>query len=99
MIWRRLKHFCRNGYDIKNTEFYNTIDDIYVDAQYISHYGDIPSVRMAINELNNNPNAPFNIKVIISPHTQKEIDLKKRLKIKNKYKCEFKQGHFVLNFD
>lgn len=99
MICRRIKHFSRNGYDIKNTEFYNTLDDLYVDAQYISHYGDIPSVRMALNELNNYPNAPFDIKVIISPHTQKEIDLKKRLKNKNKYRCEFKHGHFVVSFD
>jgi len=87
---KKIKHFCRNGYNI---------NDLYEDALMISHYGDIPSVRKCISELNQYPNKIQDIKCIISPYTQKELDLKQKLRRQRIYKCEIKHGHFVVRFD
>jgi len=95
---KRIKHFCRNGYNIDITDYQN-INDLYEDALMISHYGDIPSVRKCISELNKYPNKIQDINCIISPYTQKELDLKKKLRQQRIYKCEIKQGHFVVRFD
>ena len=98
LITKKIKHFCRNGYNIDITDYQN-INDLFEEALMISHYGDIPSVRKAITELNRYPHKVQEINCIISPYTQNEIDLKNKLRQSKIYKCEIKQGHFLVRFD
>ena len=95
---KKIKHFCRNGYDISLTEYKN-INELYRDADYVKKFGSIPSVRKAIKELNEYPYKPRNIDVDIPLHVKKELEIKANLKKKNQFKLEVKKGHFVVKFD
>ncbi len=95
---KKIKHFCRNGFDISFSE-YKTIDELYRDADYVKKFGAIPSVRKAIKELNEYPNRPRRIDVNIPLHVKKELEIKSKLKKKNNFSLEVKKGHFLLRFD
>ena len=96
---KKVNHYCENCYDI-DLSLYTNIQEVYNDADIIKHHGDIPIVRKTIRKLMNDPNKLYNIKPILSPHVQHDIDLKKSLNKKTShYKCEVKHGTFILTFD
>jgi len=95
---KKIKHFCRNNYDISLSE-YNNIDQLYRDADYVKKFGAIPSVRKAIKELNEYPHKPREIVVDIPLHVKKELEIKAKLKKKNQFKLEVKKGHFIIKFN
>jgi len=95
---KKIKHFCRNGFDISLSE-YKTIDELYRDADYVKKFGAIPSVRKAIRELNEYPNKPKYIDVNIPLHVEKELEIKSKLRKKNQFKLEVKKGEFLVKFD
>jgi len=97
-ICKKIKHFCRNNYCIKLTD-YTDIQDLYKDARYIQNYGAIPSVRKALKELNQNPNKPETINPFIPDHIKKELDIKMKLKAKNKFHFQIKKGLFNITFN
>tara|TARA_R100000951_G_scaffold113411_2_gene115364 strand:- start:1747 stop:2292 length:546 start_codon:yes stop_codon:yes gene_type:complete len=97
-ICKKIKHLYKNGFLICASE-YNNINEVFKDADYICNYGDIPSVRKAIRDLNKCDLVLQDYKPIISDMVKKELDTKIRMKKTNQYKCEFKHGHFVLKFD
>ncbi len=95
---KKIKHFCRNNYDISLSEYKN-IDELYRDADYVKKFGAIPSVRKAIKELNEYPHKPREIVVDIPLHVKKELEIKAKLKKKNQFKLEVKKGHFIIKFN
>ena len=49
-ICKKIKNYCKKGIHFNN--HYCDIEDVYKDANYIKHYGDIPSVRKCLRDLN-----------------------------------------------
>ncbi len=94
LICKQIKHYSRNYYNINISEFKDE-DDMRRNAIYISQYGDIPSVRKALKELN--MKCP-DIKPYISPMVQKQLDMKHKLKQKNKGVFQHRTGKFLLEF-
>ncbi len=96
-ICKKIKHFCRNNFNINLTE-YEDIDELHNDALYVSDYGSIPSVRKAIREYNE---CSFlnNIEVNIPQHVIKELEIKNKLKQKNSFVFQHKKGQFLVKFD
>ena len=97
-ICKRIKHYCRNGLDTA-TNGYDSIEDVYSEAEYIKKYGNIPSVRKALRELNSQDCLLYIIEPVISPHVVKELAQKEELKKRGKYKYTYKRGTFCLSFD
>ena len=97
-ICKKIKHFCRNGYQLNLTD-YKSIDMLYREAKYICRFGGIPSVRKAIRELNEYHDKPTNLEVDIPLHIQKELEIKDKLKRKNNFVFEIKKGEFLVKFD
>ena len=81
----------------KNKSFINTCFkteyELDIQVRYISMFGDIPTVRRAINELNKMIDTKYNIH--ISPKINFEIARKEKLK-KNNSIIHFKYGKFTL---
>ena len=96
-LCKRIKHYCRNGFH-DNINGFRTIQDVYEKAEYIKPYGDIPSVRKAIRELNNQHYKLYNIEPIISKHIQQELDNKHKLKSNGCYKLEIKHHKVIVSF-
>ena len=94
---KKIKHFCRNGYNVSFTD-YPTIDDVYNDAVYIKPYGDIPSVRKALIELNDNPHKPYCIDPVISPYCLRELEMRHKLKQSKKIIFKYEVGKFFIEF-
>ena len=94
---KKIKHYCRNGCYIENTDYKNK-DELLQDINCIKNHGSIPSVRKAIKEYNMNP-IKDKIDIYIPPHILKEIEMKNKLKEKGKNLFKYHKGHFLLKFD
>ncbi len=94
---KKIKHYCRNGYYLENTD-YKDKEEILNDIDCIKNHGAIPSVRKAIKEYNMNP-INKQVDIYIPPHILKEIEIKDKLKQKGKNLFKYHKGHFELKFD
>ena len=97
-ICKKIKHYCRNGSDME-INGYKDISGVYEDAEYIKRYGDIPSVRKSLRELNKQYNRLYEIEPVVSPHVKKQLEQKECLRQKGLFKYGVEHGHFVLVFD
>jgi len=97
-ICKKIKHFCRNNYCIEFTD-YADIHELYKEARYIQKYGGVPSVRKALKELNQYPQKTETIDPHIPDHIIKELDIKQKLKSKNKFQFKVSKGEFYVTFD
>lgn len=98
LISKKIKQYCRSNFNIEATD-YKTIQELYQDAKYISNFGEIPSVRMAIKELNSNPQKLYHLDIYIPPLVQRELDMRKKLKVKILTSLKVHEGNFVITFD
>jgi hypothetical protein len=92
-----IKHYCRNGYYLQNTD-YNNDDDILEDINVVKIHGAIPSVRKAIKEYNMNP-IKDKVDIYIPPHILKEMEIKNKLKEKGNNLFKHHKGNFTIKFD
>ena len=90
--------YCKNGYYLSHSPFID-FDEMIVKANHIANYGDIPSVRKAIEGLNEDIKLKNKIKVIMSSRMKKKIERKKRVKQKYKGGLEVKEGLTWVYFD
>ena len=97
-ICKKIKHFCRNRYDISHTD-YKSLNHLYQDADYIKEYGCIPSVRKALRELNKYPEKPYEWVANIPPHIKLELDRKDKLKKDGCFRFIKTYGSYILTFD
>ena len=97
-ICKKIKHFCRNGYDIKITD-YKSLNHLFNDADYIKGYGCIPSVRKCLKELNKYPDKPCEWVANIPPHIKLELDKKEKLKKQGNIPFKVTHGKYVISFD
>ena len=90
--------YCNNGYNVDMSVF-NDFTEIELQIRDISKYGDIPSVRRAIKLFNKDPKLKEEINPIISNRVKREINLKKKNKVKKYYGIIVKHGSFEITFD
>ncbi len=90
--------YCNNDFFLSTSPFLDH-DDMIKKAKYISAYGDIPSVRKAIDKLNRDPKVKESIELFMTTKCKKKIERKKRLIQKQKNILTIKRGNFVVRFD
>ena len=99
LIAKKINQYCELGFDLEGS-IYCDLKHIYNDADKIAPYGDIPIIRKTLRRLMNDPKKLYNIKPIISPHIQHDLDIKRSLCKKNCImKCHVKKGKFVVTFN
>ena len=69
------------------------------DVDMICEFGDSPSVRKAIEWINNDPNINEKYFPIISEAVKKKLEEKKTMKSVVNGKLRVRYGHFVIRFD
>lgn len=90
--------YCTNGYNVDMSVF-NDFIEIDLQLRDIAIHGDIPSVRRAIRLFNKDPNIKEKIDPIISNRVKKELELKKKYKVKTYYGLISKKGEFLISFE
>lgn len=90
--------YSKNGFYLSHSPFLDW-DEMIVKAKQISQYGDIPSVRRAIELLNKDPKLNEKIEVMMSSRCKKQFERKKRQKQKYYGGLQVKQGKFTIYFD
>ena len=90
--------YCKNGYYLSHSPFID-FDEMVEKAIYISNYGDIPSVRKAVDSLNKDVKLINKIKLIMSSKCKKKLQRKKRLKQKFQGGLTVKRGCYIITFD
>ena len=90
--------YVKNGYYLSQSPFLDW-DDMYNRVIYISEYGDIPSVRKAVDGFNTDARMidRDKIQVLMSSRCKKKIERKKRLIQKEKIALVFKRGKYVVD--
>jgi hypothetical protein len=89
--------YCKNGFYLTHSPFLD-YDDMIKKAEHISQFGDIPSVRKAIEGLNQDTKLKKKIDIIMSARTRKKMERKKRLKSKYYGGLIVRSGNFVVDF-
>jgi len=90
--------YCKNGFYLSHSPFLDW-DDMIEKAKHISQYGDIPSVRRAIELLNRDRKLNQKIEVMMSSRCKKQLQRKEKQRQKFVGGLKVKRGKFVLNFD
>ena len=89
--------YCKNNYFLSYSPFLD-YDDMIIKAKYIANYGDIPTVRRAIDLLNKDTKLENKIKLIMSSKMKKKIERKKRLNQKYMGCLTINKGNFIIDF-
>ena len=89
--------YVKNDYFLSQSPFLDW-DDMYEKAIFIADYGDIPSVRKAIDGFNTDPKLinKEKIEYIMSSKVKKKLERKKRLVQKQKVSLSVKKGPFII---
>ena len=95
---KKLIAYGKNGY-ITTSYGYEDIVQVKEDIEFILPYGDSPSVRKAIEWVNNDPKLSEKYFPIISEAVKQKINVKRELKIQSQGKISLKFGHFVVKFE
>lgn len=94
---KKIINYGRNNYFLMPSS-YMSFDAVYNDAVKISKYGSIPSVRKAIELLNNDPKLAYPIELRIPKRVENQIKKKKKLK-QSDVPLYIKRGKFEIRFD
>ena len=92
---KKIISFCKNGYNVDRS-LYKNYYELLCDAKIIAEYGDISSVRRAINLLNKV--AEPNIEIIISEHIKHQLEEKDLLKKLSVPIFKKRNGNFRIEF-
>ena len=95
---KKMINYGKNGY-IYTDIGYKNIEELNEDIEIILPFGDSPSVRKAINWINNDPKIKEKYFPVISEATKQKLETKKKLKSQSIGKSIVRQGHFVITFD
>ena len=92
--------YCKNNYYLSCSPFIDW-DDMLDKIKYIANYGDIPSVRKAIDAFNKDPKMLDRkpIEYIMSTRCRKKIERKNRMVQKEKVCLKIRRGRFLVSFD
>tara|TARA_R110000803_G_scaffold210827_1_gene284021 strand:+ start:9441 stop:9989 length:549 start_codon:yes stop_codon:yes gene_type:complete len=90
--------YCNNGYSI-DMSIFTTYEEIDIQLRDIAVHGDIPSVRRAVRLFNGDPKIKDHIHAVISNRVRRELEVKKKKKVKHYYGLIRKEGHYVVSFD
>ena len=89
--------YCKNNYYLSYSPFMD-YDDLIDKAKYIANYGDIPTVRRAIELLNEDNKLDKKIDIIMSSKMKKKLERKKRIKQQYIGCLKINRGKFILDF-
>ena len=95
---KKLIAYSKNGY-LLTQDVYETIDQVVEDLEIILPFGDSPSVRKAVEWINNDSKIDEKYFPVISEKTLKKLEEKKILKTKLSGKLKVNYGHFIISFD
>lgn len=98
-IAKYIMMYCKNSYYLSYSPFLNW-EDMYEKVKHISQYGDIPSVRKAVDGFNKDPRmleTNQKIEVVMSSKCRKKIERKKRMIQKQKVSLKVRHGTFVFD--
>jgi hypothetical protein len=92
---RKIISFCRNGCNL-NKSLFNDKEEIIKLIKEIQPYGDISSVRRAIDLYNTN--FKENYQYEISENVKEDLSVKKKIKQYSIPSIQIKKGNFRLEF-
>lgn len=90
--------YCKNGFLISTSNFEDT-DQIKSKADYISCYGNIPTVARAINMLNVDDKIKPKIELILSGKIKIQMRKKYEEKLKKQVCLKKNHGRYIIRFD
>jgi len=94
---KRIIKYCSSNHTLSN-ETYLSHEAVYSDVMFIASYGDIASVRKALNLYNNSPFCVNHVNPILSDNKIQEISERKLLKKNKVFGLKSKRSPILLEF-
>jgi len=94
---KKIIHYGANDYNLKYSD-YDTEQEIIDDLYYIAKYGDILSVRKAVDCWNKQHGNKTRITPYISHKKKQELEKKRQYKMKDQ-KLKIETGKFIVRFN
>jgi len=94
---KKLIGYSRNGYYLMPSGYMDAVD-VYKDATYVARFPEIPSVRKAVDLINQDPKIRQKIEMIIPRRIKKQLEKRKSVKQSN-IPLFIKRGEFLITFD
>ncbi len=98
MMAKLIIGFCKGGYCVE-ISYFDTMDDVYVEARRIAQHGQIPSVRRMCTLLNENPFSKERVYPVVSKKIQRELEIKRLAAKKVHTSLHVKKGKIMVEFD
>ena len=95
---RNIIYYCKGANYVIFSSNYKDLKDIIKDAEYISTYGDEPSVRRALRLLEKDVKIKDIIKPKLSMRVKKRLDDKNRIKAQTRPRMKIHKGTFIVSF-
>ena len=95
---KRIIQWGKHNYNFFDS-FYDTIEQVYADAIYISPYGFLPTIRRACNIHNQSFNKVDHVNPTIPKRILQEMEEKKIVKKCQFYNLTITQGPHIIVFD
>ena len=94
---KRIIKYCSSNHTLSK-ETYLSHEEVYNDVMYMANYGDIASVRKALNLYNNSPYCIYHVNPILSDNKIQEIAERKLLKKNKVFGLKSKRSPILLEF-
>jgi len=94
---KRIIKYCSSNH-ILSLETYLSHQEVYNDVMFIASYGDIASVRKALNLYNNSPFCVNHVNAILSDNKIEQISERKLLKKNKVFGLKSKRSPILLEF-
>ena len=94
---KNLIFYVKGGYVFTGTT-YATTEDVMRDAEFIRHFGDLPSVRRVIGQINDDVKTPCKILPVMTRRVEQRVKQDKVIRTKNTPKFHTKKGNYTVEF-
>tara|TARA_R110000823_G_scaffold28703_1_gene83822 strand:- start:134 stop:685 length:552 start_codon:yes stop_codon:yes gene_type:complete len=94
---KSLNYYVKGGFVFPGTP-YETIDDVMVDAEFVRHFGDLPSVRRVIERLNQDVKTPVVLSAIMTRRVQQRVHKLIEQKTRNTPRFHTRRGNYTVVF-
>ena len=95
---KNLTYYVKGGFVFQGTN-YRDIEGVMMDAEFVRHFGDLPSVRRVLGLLNSDVKTPVHLQPVMTRRVEQRVVAKILQKGRNTPKFHTKVGFYTLEFN
>ena len=95
---KNLTYYVKGGFVFRGTNYEN-IDGVMMDAEFVRHFGDLPSVRRVLGLLNGDIKTPVKLQPVMTRRVEQRVKKRDIQKGQNTPKFHYTLGSYTIDFN